>query len=172
MRTTLATGSKGARGFSLIEIIIVVALIALIGGLVAINAQSILRGLGEEPVEVILQKAVREARFQAAYLKDSVRLAWDEEEAAFRITSANGAVITTFPIESGSGNMEIVFEQVLPFEGLNRSDILNTIETESLTFRPDRSSTPFQVIIDLGPVSFTQRYDPFSDIVIEDSREN
>lgn len=168
----MAIGNKAKKGFSLIEIIIVVALIALIGGLMAINAQSILRGLGEEPVEDLLRKAVREARFQAAYLKDSARLAWDEEESSFRITSATGSVISTFPVESNPEEVEITFEQILPFEGLNRSRMSNTIEIGSVTFRPDRSSTPFQVRIEVGRDSFTQRYDPFSDIVIEDSRED
>lgn len=162
------------RGFTLIELIIVIALVALIGGLMAINAESILRGLGDEPVERIFQKAVREARFQAAYLKESTELRYDEESAAFEIHTGSGRGLASFPsgLEPEDPSVEIIFEQILPEEGLNRNSVLNTIEVSAVTFRPDRSSTPFQVIFDLGQTTFTQRFDPFSDIVIDDSREN
>lgn len=162
------------RGFTLIELIIVIALIALIGGLVAINAEALLRGLGDEPVERIFQKAVREARFQAAYLKEATELRYDEERAAFDIHTATGRGLASFPsgLEPDDPSVEILFEQILPEEGLTRNSVLDTIEVEAVTFRPDRSSTPFQVIFDFGPTTFTQRFDPFSDIVIDDSREN
>lgn len=170
---TLGTGNNVRRGFSLIELIIVIALIALVGGLVAINAQAILSGLGDEPVERILQKAVREARFQAAYLKEATTLRYDPERLAFDIHSAGGRGLATFPTGlEEQADLEIVFEQILPEEGLSRTRSANTAEIAAVVFRPDRSSTPFQVTIDQGPTRFTQRFDPFSDIVIEDSRED
>lgn len=160
------------RGFSLIELIIVIALVALVGSLVVINAQAILRGLGEEPVDRILQKAVREARFQAAYLKEPVRLRFDEESRAFEILNAAGSRLQTFPTGLPENTtVEILFEQILPEEGLSGTRRLETAEIPAVTFRPDRSSTPFQVTLDFGAHDFTQRYDPFSDIVIDDSRE-
>lgn len=163
------------RGFSLIELLIVIGLIAMVGGLVVINAQAILSGLGEEPVDRILQKAVREARFQAAYLKEPVRLRFDEESMAFTITGEAGNALGRFPTGlSESASLEITFEQILPEEGLFRSNRLRTLEIPAVVFRPDRSSTPFQVTIEQDRASsgFTQRYDPFSDIVIDDSRED
>lgn len=160
------------RGFTLIELIIVIGLIALIGGLITINAEAILRGLGDEPVDRILQKAVREARFQAAYLKESTRLRYDEERASFDIHSVTGRGLASFPTGMEDDSLEIVFEQILPSRGLFEVTREETAEIEAVVFRPDRSSTPFQVIIDTGPVAFTQRYDPFSDIVIEDSRHD
>jgi prepilin-type N-terminal cleavage/methylation domain-containing protein len=159
------------RGFTLIELIIVIALIALVGGLVVVNAQAILRGLGEEPAERVFQKAVREARYQAASLKESVFLKFDGDEAAISVVSENGAVLATFRLADDSGRQQpsIEFEQVLPGMGLDpgRGD---TTPVDALVFRPDRSSTPFAVTFDLGPAVFTQRYDPFSAIVIDDSR--
>lgn len=160
------------RGFSLIELIIIIALIALLGGLVAMNAEAMLRGLGEEPVERIMQKAVREARFQAAYLKEPTQLRFDEENVLFELRTQTGISLATWPTGySKNDSIEITFEQILPTEGLSRNANEDTVEVPAVTFRPDRSSTPFQVIIKLGSDSFTQRYDPFSDIVIEDSRE-
>ncbi len=160
------------RGFSLIELIIVIALIALAGGMVVVNAEAMLRGLGEEPVERIMQKAVREARFQAAYLKEATQLRFDDENVLFELRTQTGTALATWPTGLGKNDsIDITFEQILPAEGLSRNSKDTTVEIPAITFRPDRSSTPFQVIIKLGSDRFTQRYDPFSDIVIEDSRE-
>lgn len=160
------------RGFTLIEIIIVVGLIALIGGLIVVNANAILRGLGEEPVNRILQKAVREARFQAAYLKEATTLGFDKDSATFLLTTADGRSLDSFPTGKGGDakSLDILFEQILPEEGLNANQRLETVSINWVTFRPDRSSTPFQVIIYEGNQQYRLRYDPFSDIVIDDSR--
>jgi prepilin-type N-terminal cleavage/methylation domain-containing protein len=161
------------RGFTLIEFIIVIALIALVGGLVAVNAEAILRGLGEEPVDRILQKAVREARFQAAYLKQPTQLRFDEESAAFRVITRDGAALAEFTtgLTGPSDRLRITFEQILPERGLTAGTLEQTVEIDAVTFLPDRSSTPFQVLIDHERSPFTQRFDPFSDIVIDDSRQ-
>lgn len=159
------------RGFTLIELIIVIALIALTGGLIVINAQAILRGLGEEPVERIFQKAVREGRYQAAFLKESAFLSYDEEKGLLSIKSEAGTELASFQVvpEDENDKPDIQFEQILPGMGLEsaRGD---TVPADYIVFRPDRSSTPFEVTIEQGPVRFTQRYDPFSAIVIHDSR--
>lgn len=172
-RATLEIGNNVRRGFTLIEFIIVIALFALVGGLIVINAESMLRGLGEEPVDRILQKAVREARFQAAFLKESTELRFDEETALFMIHTRDGRVLDTFStgMADSDRSLRISFEQILPEEGLNRRLQPRTAEIDAVVFRPDRSSTPFQVIVSFGQTQFTQRYDPFSDIVIQDSRE-
>ena len=160
------------RGFSLIELVVVIALIALVGGLVVINAEAILRGLGEEPVERILQKAVREARYQSASLKESTFLSYDQEAGILKITSETGESRAEFALapESQKDKPGLSFEQILPGQGLEFSRE-ETYPIEQVVFRPDRSSTPFQVEIDLGSAAFILRYDPFSAIVINDSRE-
>ena len=160
------------RGFSLIELIIVIALIALVGGMIVVNAEAMLRGLGEEPVERILHKAVREARFQAAYLKEPTQVRYDEETLSFVLDTQTGSRLNAWSTGLGeNSSLDVIFEQILPQEGLTRVLNEETVEIPVVTFRPDRSSTPFQVTFDLGREEFTQRYDPFSDIVIEDSRE-
>ncbi len=160
------------RGFTLIELILVIGLIALIGGLVAVNAEAILRGLAEEPPERILQKAVREARFQAAHLKQPVLLRFDEEAAAFRVRGADGSDLATFKtgLENAAPPLRLQFEQILPGRGMDRPDREQTAPIDAVTFRPDRSSTPFQAVLRNAGGSFTLRFDPFSDIVLHDSR--
>ena len=102
------------RGFTLIELIIVIALIALVGGLMVVNAEAILGGLGDEPAERTLQKAIREARFQAASLKAPAILRYDEETALLEISTDTGQDLVSFSTGSTEDAPEITFEQILP----------------------------------------------------------
>ena len=173
MPMTLATGSSPQRAFTLVEILIVLGLIALVGGLIVLNAGAFLRGLGQEPVEETFRKAVREARFQAAYHKETVALSYDPEEAGLLINGPTGNSLATFALEVGDANdVDLEFEQRLPFQGLNQLGESETAPAAMVFFRADRSSTPFNVRFELDRTSFTQRYDPFSAIVIHDSRDD
>jgi prepilin-type N-terminal cleavage/methylation domain-containing protein len=158
-------------GFTLIELIIVIALIALIGGLVAVNTESILRGLGEEPVDRRLQKMVRESRFQAASRKESVQLRYDEETGVLGTWSTDGTLLASDELSKTDDDYpEIEFEQILPASGMD-SFRVETVPVAQVVFRPDRSSTPFVVTIEDDGPAYTLRYDPFSAIVVEDSRK-
>ena len=158
------------RGFTLIELILVIALIAVVGGLMVVNGSAILKGLGDEPVERILQKAVREARFQAASLKEPSRLIYDDEEGILKVNADTGTELATFSTASSGSIPQIEFEQVLPEQGLGGGGREEYVSISGVVFRPDRSSTPFRVNIREGNLSYQLRYDPFSAIVIHDSR--
>ena len=168
--TILETGNTVRRGFSLIELVLVIALIALAGGLIVVNAQAILGGLGEEPVERTLQKAIREARFQAASLKESAFLRYDEESGSLQIYSETGRELAAFQTTQSDDLPEVEFSQILPEQGLSGTSREEVVTIDQVVFRPDRSSTPFRVTIRQGAASFSLRYDPFSAIVIDDSR--
>lgn len=99
--------------FSLLELIIVIALIGLIGSLMVVNANAILRGLGDEPIDRSLVKAVREARYQAASLKSTVQLTFDAEANAWRILDANGKQLDQRPVAvADTTRLAIQFEQI------------------------------------------------------------
>lgn len=158
----------------MVEIMVVLGLIAMVGGLIVINANAFLRGLGAEPVGETFRKAVREARFQAAHLQQTVRLTYDRGEAALRLNSSSGQSLHAFPLDrtGDSAEYDISFSQLLPFEGLSPQNTPETAPTEAVFFRPDRSSTPFRVHFETPEDSFSQQFDPFSAIVISDSRND
>lgn len=160
------------RGFSLIELLIVIALIAILGTLVVVSAEGMLSGLGSDPNERVFQKAVREARFQAASLKENAFLVYHGEDGALRIYDETGQLLSEFAISKVGGDdfPLLVFAQILPATGLDSFSNEETVEIKQVVFRPDRSSTPFQVTLRENGSDFTLRYDPFSAIVVDDSR--
>lgn len=159
------------RGFSLIELVIVIALIAILGSLVVVSAEGMLRGLGSEPNERIFQKAVREARFQAAANKENAFLVYNGEDGVLQIYDAAGNLLSDFVLtREGEAFPTLVFEQILPASGLDSFTREETVEIKQIVFRPDRSSTPFQVTMQQNGNQFTLQYDPFSAITINDSR--
>lgn len=166
----LATGNNQRQGFSLIELLVVIALIALAGGLVAYNAKPMLEGLGADPAERVFLKALREARFQAAFRKEMTSILFDREANALLIHGETGTPIDSYPL--AEEDMRISFAQVLPARGLNRLGREETSPLERIFFRQDRSSTPFVVTFDSPKAAFSQRFDPFSDTILHDSRDD
>ncbi len=155
-------------GFSLIEIIIAIALIALITGLFVANMPGLTDGLGARPLEDILQKSVRDARYQAALNKERVSLVFDPERSAFIVFSeANQELASRESGYAEEDNVSVTFEQFLPYEGLNSRGQQERIEIPLVRFHPDRSSTPFIAILNIENKRSEHRYDPFSDLEIK-----
>jgi len=95
-----------ARAFSLLEVVIVVGLIALIGGIVASMNLSAFFAAGEtRPAAEIFRQATHEARIQAMNEATVVYLTFDREGQAFRLTKGNAPPVATddqFGIIDGS----------------------------------------------------------------------
>ena len=114
--TTSATGAtkpqqSRAAGFTLIEILIVLALILLIGSLAVYNVANLPRLRDERPVDEVLLNAVREARFQAATTKALCWLSYEAEKATFHVSS--GGQSSALPVPS----TQSVFGSALVQEG-------------------------------------------------------
>jgi prepilin-type N-terminal cleavage/methylation domain-containing protein len=86
--TISATGTDLPRcaGFTLIEILLVLALILLIGTLAVYNVANLSRMRDERPVDEVLLNAVREARYQAAINKELCWLSYDSEKGIFHVS--------------------------------------------------------------------------------------
>jgi len=167
----LATGNNrpgpASRGFTLIEILLVIALIAVSVSVVIVNFTAFAdRGDSTSPQEV-LTAAIRKARFIAAADRITTKLSYDEESGHLQIDPAG----EQFPINSDfgpDGRGEIRFFLVPSAEGLSPfpEPDRSTLETHAVAFAPDRSSSPFIAEIDSGQGSpIRLRYDPFSSVI-------
>jgi prepilin-type N-terminal cleavage/methylation domain-containing protein len=158
--------SRSCSAFTLIEILVALALIALASGLLVGNLGTLLKELGPEPLPDQLQSAIQEARYQAAVRKESVLLRFDPDTATFILTSSQGNTIQTLPthLDPEEETLLITFRQYLPERGLNARSRPETVEIDAVRFNPDRSSTPFLAEVREGPNESTHRFDPFSDL--------
>lgn len=161
------TGSAACRGFTLIEILLVIALIAVAASVVLINFTAFAdRGEETSPKEV-LSAAIRKARFIAAAERTTTKLRYDNESGTLQIDPSG----EQFPINSDfgpEGRGEIRFFLIEPATGMRAFSDPNDakLETTTVAFAPDRSSSPFIVEIDTGEGSPTRlRFDPFSSVI-------
>ena len=91
MSTVLRAYRK--RAFSLIEVLLVLALVAVLLGIVAGNAGSFISGSNFEPPDRVLKKAVLDAVYHASESKQATYLTYFEENASFLVTNASGGIL-------------------------------------------------------------------------------
>ena len=166
LETGLASRARSQAGFSLLEIILVIALITLASGVIITNFTTFLNFDEQINPEDSLRSAIRSARFQAASERNVTTLSYDDEAGALVISGGERFQLNSNFGKEGRG--EIRFYLLPPAEGLGRFPDAESsrLETKKLSFAPDRSSSPFAVEIDTGEGS-TQRliFDPFSSLV-------
>lgn len=158
---------RGRSGFTLIEILLVIALITIAGSVVMINFVAFTdRGDNTSPEEV-LTAAIRQARFSAAADRVTTRLRYDHESGSLQIDPGGDRFRINADFGSG-GRGEIRFFLIPPGAGLSPlpDPQRSTLQVTSVAFAPDRSSSPFVVEIDSGSGSPNRlRYDPFSSVI-------
>ncbi len=139
-----AHASAGTRrGFTLLEILITLALMGLLASVLIVGST---RLLSEQPVtpEDIFRKAVSEARKAAVEGNVEVRMGFDAKEKAFTGSSTEGS--RSYPV-TGPDDMDFDF---LPTQKGGGSVLVGgtIIETQKLpfvTFYPDGTCTPFRM---------------------------
>jgi len=157
--TTSATGERG--GFTLIEILLALALIALLGTIFVSGTSSLLADRATSPDEQFW-KACAQARKQALEEQHNVLLSFDPRARAFVISG--GAQPKTLPIP-GPDDLAIDFH---PAQSDSSSSILiggTLVETQPLaaaTFYDDGTCTPFRVQIRTGAGAHMLSIDPWT----------
>jgi len=162
---------KRTRAFTLLEILLVLALMGLLASLSVGFGSALFEGMGDERLDETLRRAVREARFQAATLGRSVTLTWDEEAGVFELTDADGKNVGRIESDADPDVDRVRLLRLLPGEG-NEVPELDTerLEAQSIVFSPDRSSTPFVAVLRWAGEESEHRYDAFSNLQIKEER--
>lgn len=166
LETGLASRPRSQAGFTLLEILLVFALITLASGVIITNFTTFLNFDEQINPEDSLRTAIRSARFQAASERSVTTLSYDDEAGALVVSGGESFQLNSNFGKEGRG--EIRFYLLPPAEGMGRfpDAEISRLETKKLSFAPDRSSSPFAVEIDTGEGS-AQRliFDPFSSLV-------
>ncbi|MDA0848225.1 MAG: type II secretion system protein [Verrucomicrobia bacterium] len=170
---TLVIGTKenehfAQKAFSLIEIVLVLALIALATSAVILNFDSFIGKETRLSTRESLSQAIRYARIEAAKQQTLTELYFNQEQGAL-VVALSTKTLKTFPLSDpnfqSTGNGAITFFLIPPAEGLKPFPSIRNadFELERIQFNSDRSSTPFIVNIDDGiNPEETIVFDPFS----------
>ncbi|MBT65126.1 MAG: hypothetical protein CML13_18165 [Puniceicoccaceae bacterium] len=161
----ISKGHHSQAGFSLLEIILVFALIALASSVIIANFTTFLSFDDQIDPKETLRTAIRSARFQAASERIPASLSFDKESGSLIVS--NGEQFPLSP-EFKNGDGEIRFYLVPPAKGMGPfpEASRSQLETKEVSFAPDRSSSPFAAEIDSGSGSPERIiFDPFSSLV-------
>lgn len=135
-------------GFTLLEVLLVIALIGLLTGALVVGGAAILRPKDLTPEE-IFWRAVSEARDFALMHQTEVRLSFDAEEKAFHAQTPEGA--ETFPVPfEGELRIEFLSAQATGRSVLIGGVLVETQPIESVTFFEDGTCTPFRAQLRVG----------------------
>jgi prepilin-type N-terminal cleavage/methylation domain-containing protein len=166
------------RAFSLIEVLLVLALVAVMVGIVAGNAGAFIQGSNFEPPDRVLKKAVLDAVYHASEKKQAIYLSYFEGNATFLVTNKSGGVLAKHQVyddlaeelDRGSSLLPRVnFQAIGPLSGeggdgssYDEQDLyLNRVRFHS------GSSTPFLAEIEFRETLQKLFFDPFSGYVLK-----
>jgi hypothetical protein len=153
---------------TVLEVLMAIALIGMLAAAVVGSNESMFHGIGDEPLEETLRRAVREARYQAVNVGRRTILTWDDKDRAFVISSSYGVEIERMKSDAKGKNDSITFASIQQELGAELKDgDPTTVPTDSIVFDSDRCSTPFIAEIHYAGKDTTARYDAFSNLRME-----
>ncbi len=147
-------------GFTLLEILVTIALIALLSGALIAGAGRMVGDRPTTPVE-IFRKALTEARQYAVEKNVEVRLSFDAKEQAFTASTIDSK--RSYQTNAGS---DLVIDFLAAQKG-GSAILLGgvLVETQSLpfvTFYPDGTCSPFRVQFRLNGSASIMPIDPWT----------
>ncbi|MGF1448096.1 MAG: Tfp pilus assembly protein FimT/FimU [Opitutales bacterium] len=171
MRTDRANRPRRTTGFTLLEILIVIALIALTTTLAALSWTALADAFEDKPTFQVFREMVQEARHQAYQTREPVHLAWDDNAKLFRIYSPFAELEDLVLSEEAfisRGDTEVRFYPLAsPEKGasLNVRGVTPEYQSEPVSeiiFHPSGVSTGARIEIDEGPSRSVITLEPFS----------
>ena len=167
---------KKDSGFSLIEVLLVLALVGIMAAIVAGNAGAFLQAGGYEPPVRVLKKAVLDAYYFAGERKEATFISYLEENASFEVSNTGGNVLATHsifknlkPNEMDSYDFpEVQFRAVDPLSGTSGGRSIyrkNQLLLNRVRFHSG-SSVAFEAVIRHRGEEQEFHFDPFSGFVL------
>ena len=163
-----------ADGFTLIEVLLVLALVGVLAGLVAGNVGAFIRGAQFEPPSRVLKKAILDAIYEASESKNPTFLSYNEENALFKVSNSIGSELSVYPVYKNDWkevyeSPEVVFSAIGPESGTDGGSSIYGEDELVLNRIPFHygSSVPFLVQIRFRGENEELRFDPFSGFILK-----
>ncbi|MFT3829539.1 MAG: prepilin-type N-terminal cleavage/methylation domain-containing protein [Opitutaceae bacterium] len=147
-----AAGARRRRGFTLFEVLLVIALIAVAGTMFLVSVESLGRSSPADEFEGAFWRALAQGRERALATRRTVELRWNEEARVFVLSGLAGA--TTVGIESkekpelfgATFTEEVAANDFV----LVRGELVTRRATPMVRLFPDGTCQPFQVELAFG----------------------
>lgn len=168
--------SKG-RAFSLIELLLVIALIGMFSTIFVVNFESLLRMSEGQAVEAAFWDASREARTRALLERRPQWLRFEEKETLFVVEEAGGGNPKTFAVDRDGWDADVkvrvAFQKKVPPNKftLRRGQIVDVRDIAAARYFADGTCLPFQVAIEVGDVETKIEIDPWTGAQLIESDE-
>ena len=151
----------GCRGFTLLEILLVVALIGLIGALLAASVMRVFSDDHAAPEEIFWQ-ACRSAQKMASLSERATSLSFDAKGK--NLVWSNGAETEQAPFDPASGEVSVQFLEAQQGGSLMliAGQVVETQEVPRVLFYPDGTCTAFRVQFRVGANAWQVAVDPWT----------
>jgi prepilin-type N-terminal cleavage/methylation domain-containing protein len=133
MANPAALSLKQRSAFSIIEILIVLALFAVAAGLVVVNFDSLISSYTHQSAEGVFWNAFRKAREEAVARQKPILFKYDEAKRAFRLEDLQNELIAEFALDAKEAPLKVSIFPRLPS---------NSIQ-EAKQPRPGEDALPF-----------------------------
>ncbi len=169
---------RSIRAFSLIEILLVLALVAILAGLVAGNLGAFIQGSNFEPPDRVLKRAVLDAVYYSSERKRPTYLTYLEKNATFLVMDSMGEKLASHKVyqkidqelASSTGLIpEVQFSAIAPLSGVEGGESLydeEQLKLSRVNFHFG-SSLPFLTTIQFRGNKKEYNFDPFSGYVLK-----
>ncbi|MDQ8181810.1 prepilin-type N-terminal cleavage/methylation domain-containing protein [Pelagicoccus sp. SDUM812005] len=163
------------RGFTLFELLLVLALIGLFSTVFVLNINSLMKDGEMDTLEREYWRAVEAARTNAVFKQQAHYLEWDPKGNRFLVVSGGAAL--AFPVEIESPvelDIEVRFEEVAPENSyvLIAGQLVQTREIAKAGFFPDGTCSPFEVSMKIGDFETRFQMDPWTGVQLVNPNEN
>ncbi len=150
-------------GFTVVEVMMVVLLLAAILSLVVINFFSAEGSLDKRPAIDQIQRATAEGHRLARTHLQNVMLYFDTEAQSLLLRNEHGEELSRFDLPQG-GEFSITFYRVLPEKDVTEEPFYEPEEdpVPTVTFAPYGAAMPFYVLFEGSKEARMFRFDPFS----------
>lgn len=159
-------GDRGFSGFSLVEILLVVALIGVMASVFVINFDTLIRQNEADSLEQAFWQAASEARNQALFQRRPQDLRYDPEANAYTVGA--GGKTKHFKVDTSNWKedieTEVLFKQSLSDDSyrLVAGQLITQREIPLVRYYPDGTSMPFVLEIRAGDDLRSIEIDPWS----------